>query len=244
MTILFKKFASVLSFLAVATFANAGSGLVNVEVETAPGKNWTNYPTRTLAVLPESETNGVDLDLDQYGGWLARKTNATGFFYPAKIGDRWWLVDPEGGLFLHKGIVAVSPNGGPDAEAAFKEKFGGNSNWVAGTSSLLHSLSFNGLGAWSDTEQLRQASQPLVYTRIWDFMSKYGQKRGGTYQQSGHVGYPKDCIFVFDPEFETFCDNYARQLAKTKDDPWLLGHFSDNEMPFRRDAINNYLQLP
>ena len=75
-------------------------------------------------------------------------------------------------------------------------------------------------------------------------MSSYGQKRGGTYQQSGHIGYPKDCIFVFDPEFEKFCDNYARQLAKTRDDPWLLGHFSDNEMPFKRDAIINYLQLP
>lgn len=49
---------------------------------------------------------------------------------------------------------------------------------------------------------------------------------------------------MFDPEFEKFCDNYARQLAKAKDDPWLLGHFSDNEMPFKRDAIINYLQLP
>jgi hypothetical protein len=83
-----------------------------------------------------------------------------------------------------------------------------------------------------------------VYTRIWDFMSSYGHKRGGTYQQSGHVGYPKDCIFVFDPEFEKFCDSFAQQLAKTKDDPWLLGHFSDNEMPFKRNAIINYLQLP
>jgi hypothetical protein len=108
----------------------------------------------------------------------------------------------------------------------------------------LHSNGFNGLGAWSDTERLRQAAHPLVYTRIWDFMSSYGQKRGGTYQQSGHIGYPKDCIFVFDPEFEKFCDTYAQRLAATRDDPWLLGHFSDNEMPFKRDAIISYLQLP
>jgi hypothetical protein len=34
------------------------------------------------------------------------------------------------------------------------------------------------------------------------------------------------------------------QLAATKDDPWLLGHFSDNEMPLKREALANYLKLP
>jgi hypothetical protein len=239
-----QKSAFVLALLVAPHLVQAEPGMVTVPVQVAPGKNWTNYPTRTLAALPEAVTSRPDSGLDQYGGLLARKEKATGFFYPKKIGDRWWLVDPQGCLFLHKAVVAVSPLGGPSAETAFKEKFGSDSNWVASASSLLHSNGFNGLGAWSDTERLRQASQPLVYTRIWDFMSRYGQKRGGTYQQSGHIGYPQDCIFVFDPEFEKFCDNYASQLAKTKDDPWLLGHFSDNEMPFKRDAIVHYLQLP
>jgi hypothetical protein len=152
-------------------------------------------------------------------------------------------VDPEGCLFLHKAVVAVAPIGGAGAKAAFKEKFGRDSNWVVSTTSLLQSQGFNGVGAWSDTERLRQAPRPLVYTRIWNFMSSYGSKRGGTYQQSGHIGYPNDCIFVFDPEFGAFCDNYAKQLTQSKDNPWLLGHFSDNEMPFKRDAILNYLQL-
>jgi hypothetical protein len=91
---------------------------------------------------------------------------------------------------------------------------------------------------------LRSAPEPLVYTLIWNFMSGYGKRRGGTYQQPGHTGYPKDCIFVFDPEFETFCDEHARQLAATRDDPWLLGHFSDNELPLKRDALTNFLSLP
>ncbi len=238
------KFTFVLCWVAATSLLQAEPGIVTVPVQIAPGKEWTNYPTRTLAALPEAAANRRDSDLDQYGGRLTRKVKATGFFYPAKIGDRWWLVDPQGCLFLNKGVVTVAPMGGSNAAAAFNEKFGSNSNWVAATSSLLHSLGFNGLGAWSDIERLRGASAPLVYTRIWDFMSSYGRKRGGTYQQSGHIGYPKDCIFVFDPEFEKFCDTYARQLAGAKDDPWLLGHFSDNEMPFKREAIINYLQLP
>jgi hypothetical protein len=189
-------------------------------------------------------TNLVDSGLDQYGGLLAPKELATGYFYPKKIADRWWLIDPVGGRFIHKAVVAVSQNGGTNSKTALKKKFGTESNWVASTTSLLHAQGFNGLGAWSDTERFGKPANQLVYTRIWNFMSSYGSKRGGTYQQSGHIGYPNDCIFVFDSEFEKFCDNYAKQLAVSKDDQWLLGHFSDNEMPFKREAILNYLQLP
>ncbi len=239
-----KKIALMFAVMMATRLVVAQPGVTTVAVETAPGKAWTNYPTRTLATLPGAVTGQVDTGLDRYGGWLAHKEKATGFFYPKKIGDRWWLIDPDGGLFLHKAMVAVSKMGGPEATSAFAGKFGNDSTWVADTSGLLRTNGFNGLGAWSDTERMREASQPLVYTKIWDFMSSYGKKRGGTYQQSGHMGYPKDCIFVFDPEFEKFCDGYARQLAKTKDDPWLLGHFSDNEMPFKADEIINYLELP
>jgi hypothetical protein len=74
-------------------------------------------------------------------------------------------------------------------------------------------------------------------------MSGYGGQRGGTYQKAGHMGYPEDCIFVFDPEFESFCNERAKQLSATKDDPYLLGHFSDNELPFPEDALDKFLKL-
>ncbi|PKL33508.1 MAG: hypothetical protein CVV45_07365 [Spirochaetae bacterium HGW-Spirochaetae-10] len=75
-------------------------------------------------------------------------------------------------------------------------------------------------------------------------MSAYGRERGGTYQKPGHTGYPNEAIFVFDPKFEQFCDRHAGQLLATKDDPNLFGHFSDNEMPFRLSAIDDFLSLP
>src|SRR5258708_11230951 len=129
------KTSLILSLLAVNTFAQAESGMVTVQAQVAPGKNWTNYPTRTLAALPETVTIQVDSELDKYGGLLAHKEKATGFFYPKKIGERWWFIDPDGSLFLHKAVVAVLPMGGTNAKVAFKEKFGSDSNWVANTSS-------------------------------------------------------------------------------------------------------------
>ncbi|NQX01346.1 hypothetical protein HQ447_11870 [bacterium] len=75
-------------------------------------------------------------------------------------------------------------------------------------------------------------------------MSSYGSKRGGMYQKSGHMGYPGDCIFVFDPQFPAFCDEYAKQLVSTKNDPWLVGHFSDNELPFLNKTLDHFMKLP
>src|SRR5262245_6730750 len=97
---------------AAAGCAYAADGLITVPVQMAPGKSLTNYQTRTLAALPAEATKQVDTGLSQYGGLLARKEKATGFFYPKKIQERWWLVDPEGSLFIHKAVVAVSPLGG------------------------------------------------------------------------------------------------------------------------------------
>ena len=43
-----------------------------------------------------------------YGGWKdGPRAKATGFFYPARHGGRWWLVDPEGHLFFSHGIDCV-----------------------------------------------------------------------------------------------------------------------------------------
>lgn len=215
-----------------------------VEVAVKPGDNWVAYPTRTLADVSGAAAVKPDTALSQFGGLTSRNEKATGFFHTAKIDGRWWLVDPEGCLFLNKGVTSVSMLRTPGAQAACSAKFGNETNWVTRTTALLRDQGFNGLGAWADTERLRRADPPLVYTRIWNFMSSYGKKRGGTFQQPGHTGYPGNCIFVFDPEFEKFCDEHARQLAADKDDPWLLGHFSDNEMPLRYGALTNYLALP
>ena len=209
-----------------------------------PNSEWKDYPTRTLDNLPEAVHEKVDSGLTPYGGQLPVKSKATGFFHTTKLDGRWWLVDPDGGLALHKGVAGVGPLGTAGAKAAFQAKFGSETNWAVQTTALLREYGFTGVGAWSDTEALRSVSQPLVYTRILNFMGGYGRKRGGTYSQPGHTGYPGDCIFVFDPDFETFCDEQAQSLTADKGDPWLLGYFSDNELPFRPGSLTNYLALP
>ena len=215
-----------------------------VEAASKPGEPWRTYPTRTLDSLPVAVREATDTSLNQYGGWRKHQLPATGFFYATNWSARWWLVDPEGSLFFQAGVASVKTIPTPGAREALTNKFGNEAGWAERTTQMLRDNGFNGLGGWADADKLRSVRHPLPYTRMWNFMSSYGKRRGGTVQQPGHAGYPNDCIFVFDPEFEKFCDEHARQLAADKSDPWLLGHFSDNEMPFKRDALKNYLGLP
>jgi hypothetical protein len=234
----------VLLLAPLAWVSHAQTPPRTVDVAVKPGDKWTARATRALADVPGAADLKPDTGLSRYGGMTSRKEKATGFFHTAKVGGRWWMVDPEGCLFLHRAVTSVSMLNTPGAQTAWKEKFANETNWANQTTELLRTHGFNGLGSWTDTERMAAVKPPLAYTRVWNFMSGYGRKRGGTYQKPGHTGYPGDCIFVFDPEFETFCNEHARQLAAGRDDPWLLGHFSDNEMPLRADALKNYLSLP
>jgi hypothetical protein len=43
-------------------------------------------------------------EMDPYGGWKHIKGNATGFFHTEKIGNRWWIISPEGNGFIVTGL--------------------------------------------------------------------------------------------------------------------------------------------
>ena len=207
---------------------------------------YQNYPTRTLAQLKNFRLGAVKLS--KYGGRLDQRTTATGFFYVKKLDERWWAIDPDGYYYLHNALNDLQPNHAARGQQALREKFGNEAGWLTATRKLLFDNGFNGAGAWSATQAIRsnkdQDQQPLAYTINLDWMSGYGSKRGGTYVQPGHKGYPNDVIFVFDPGFEEFCEEHAKQVAQYKNDRNLFGYFSDNELPLGRKNLDGYLTLP
>jgi hypothetical protein len=48
---------------------------------------------------------------------------------------------------------------------------------------------------------------------------------------------------VFDPDFVTFCENKAVETEAKKNDPWILGYTTDNELPMDVNMLSNYLTL-
>lgn len=119
-------------------------------------------PTRTLVDLPGAAGVKTDSGLSRFGGLPTRKDKATGFFHTAKIGDRWWLADPEGCLFVQRGVTSVSMLGTPAAQNAWKQKFADETTRAEQTTNLLRTHGFNGLGAWTGTERLSAVKSPLV----------------------------------------------------------------------------------
>ena len=210
------------------------------------GKPPVLMPTRTLATLPGFKPVGAIPPLDPYGGWLAGPpcSAGTGFYRAEKIGGRWWLVTPAGHVFIHIGVATVNPDSGPTAKAVFAKLFQDREGWARQTAALLHTNGFNGTGNWSADAVLAAAPQRLVYTRGVDFMSSFAKKLGLTHVVPGHTGYLDELIPVFHPDFPKFCEEYAQQLATTKDDPWLLGIYSDNELQQPSQSIERYLKRP
>lgn len=236
----------ILLALGACTSMIHASEPLKVEVKRKPGDHvWKTYDTWTMAHAIGFQPRTEPAGLSTYGGDLSHKTEAKGFFYQKKIRDRWWLVDPEGHLFINVAMCSVTPGTSSEhAKASFEKTFGSNEKWTEETTGMMRANGFNGSGSWSQDALLRKASQRVTYCPNWNFMSSYGKQRGGTFQKPGHTGYPNDAIFVFDPEFEAFAMKHAAKLAETKDDPWLLGHFSDNELPVKLKSLDSFLKLP
>jgi hypothetical protein len=183
-----RKAARTLLFLFWCVSPAAGwAEPIQVEATAKPGEEWKPMPTQTLNTLAAAAAMPTDADLSVYGGQKNRKEKATGFFHTARVNGRWWLVDPEGCLFLNKGLCSVATIPTPGAQAALKQKFGSPDKWARDTTDLIRDYGFNGFGAWSDTARLRAVAHPVVYTRIWNFMSAYGERRGGTYHANSSL---------------------------------------------------------
>lgn len=215
-------------------------------------------PYQARATFGLSSITGFQPDegvrFSKYGGRMDKTEKATGFFHTARIDGRWWLVDPEGHLFLSVGINSVAPRrvrgsaktvAKQSDDESLEDDAGDNTpasgEWVANAATVLHGNCFNTLGCWSAGEEFRKSATPFPYCLRWNFMRAYRAHRKARYPGTGTA----EAIYPFDPEFAPFCDEHARALSATKDDPWLLGHFIDNEMPLHEDGIvGRYLQFP
>jgi hypothetical protein len=234
---------------AIAALVAPGAGILRgqdlpvIQSRRKPADDWKEYPTRTLDHVPGFQPGTRAIPLDQYGGRADRKENATGFFYAKKLGARWLLIDPEGHPYLQAGVCSLARGSSYVNRAALQERFGTPERWAAATSDMLRENSFTASGGWSDVELLRGAPHRIAYCSMNNFMGDFGRAKSMVHQQAGHLGYPQDCIPVFHPDFAEACDRSARPLATHKDDPWLFGHFSDNELPAPADLLDRHLNL-
>ena len=235
----------LLFLLIFAIFAQAQG--ITVDVKKSSKSKWEPLETQTVAGL--KGFSYTPEHLNKYGSLAAKSADETRFYRVHKNpNDRWIILDPDGCRNVQIVACSVSIGKSPIMTRSYQELFASSDEkWMRATAKLFSDWGFNGCGSWSDADAIRDYNRagttPLSYSVNLNFMSSYGKKRGGTYQRPGNTGYLNQCIFVFDPAFETFCEEHAKSIVQYKDDPNLLGWFSDNEMPLGNKNLEGYLTL-
>lgn len=198
---------------------------------------------------------------DKWGGWATGpQQKATGFFYPTKVDGKWWLVDPDGGLFWSYGPTGVGA-GGEGSPVTGKE------NWFTslpspdgpaakywGKGQGARYMYYQDGKAWQSFDfgsanaerkygpQWRQATADFMHGRLrnWGFNTIANWSDAAVYAQDKtpyvvaiHYDAPtlEHIPDVFDPAWEKALNaRLDRETGKTANDPWNIGYFVDNEL--------------
>ncbi len=181
---------------------------------------------------------------DEYGGFALLKGRRTGFFHIEKVEGKFWIVDPEGNLFISKGVNHVSywadyaPTLGYNPyNTAVSRKYGSADAWAEETVKRLWSWGFNTIGAWSSEETF---TKKMPYTVILNIATEAGAN-----WLSGNV------TDYFSETFEKVADQVAKKIcAQRRDDGYLVGYFTDNELRWtadwrsQKELFDDYMALP
>jgi len=150
----------------------------------------------------------------------------------------WWLVDPEGGRFLSKGVNTVrfdqdeiqGSKRVPYAETCTK-KYGSVEAWRAAVAARLAGWGFNTLGSWSDMAAAT-AGPPLALTPNLDLAMSLAWAWNDRHPGMPRMEFPD----VFDPAFDAHIRRRAQErCAAQASDPHILGWFTDNELRWGGD---------
>lgn len=243
--------------LVISTLDETDSGYIDVPFDRQEEYNLTTLskdynssptstnPTRVLESLPNYKITAAEPNVSEYGGRLDRKTDATGYYYVKEIDGRWWIVDPEGYLMFNTAVVSVYPGDSPNELIGMQEKYNGIDGWTDATCDILkNQLYFNGIGAWSQTNLLKDAKSPLALTEIAYFLKTYMSSLDLEYSPGGNTSFTDGAFNVFDPDFVDFCDKFASEnMPRFKDNPYFLGWMSDNELPAGSYMLDTALKL-
>lgn len=189
----------------------------------AQGRDAASASTSTLAPTPTPAPAPAP-GWDAYGGWTGRTLTATGAFRTAQVDGRWWLVTPDGHPFFSNGVNHVTPEGTRDRNGhaayldAITAKYGSTDAWADAQVQRFGTWGINTLGGWSDLDAFAGKGVPYTVTLS---LAGFDGTRVADYW---------DPAWVADVAAAT-----ASAAAGRQGDPWLLGYFLDNEVPWTRD---------
>ncbi len=220
---------------------------VSYSSQYPPVSSWNTADTRVIPFM-EGYTPQIKSEREykaitnKYGSYTGKgKQTATGRFYTKKIGNRWWIIDPEGYPHYERSTCSFRQGSSARNKAAWTSRFGSVAAWAAKSQAELASIGFHGIGAFSTdgysaalNHNKSNPSAPIIISPSFGFLRQFANASG--------IGYPGGSSsnligVVINSQWPSWCKTYAAQvLAPYKNDPNVLGIFSDNEINFTSNA--------
>jgi hypothetical protein len=194
----------------------------------------------------DAHADGPIPDADRFGGWAdGPQLAATGFFRTEKVDGKWWFVDPDGHLFWSLGVCSVYP--GLPTKVAGREKYfldraDASDFWVV-RENIVRKYGEDWRARYAETTQRRFRAWGLNTIGNWNHEFIYAMRRTPyclcidfssmtvSPAWDGSRAHGRAVPDVDSPKFAADLAAAVEKWAeKTKDDPWCIGVFVDNEL--------------
>lgn len=213
--------------------------------------DWTPFKALTVNCIEGFKPTG-DPETDKYGGWKVKSGEAgTGFFRTAFIAGRWWLVTPEGNPYILKCLNRFSFG---NSERVIRErdaKFGSRDGWYTEELAFLKETGFNSVGAWSQTALINsqtEDAQKIPYIVLYQpssswntYLRDHGMEQEAFADKTvddSWYNYPYSFVMCFSDGYEEYVEDIIKDASRYKDDPYCIGYYIDNELPWTNHALD------
>jgi len=207
------------------------------------------FVDRDCDVLDDGLDDQSCVGTDRWGGHTGIESLATGRFRVEEIDGLWHFITPDGHGFFSAGVTSVSTGAysPPIDRNPYRDnieaRYGSLEAWREHTLERLDGWSFNTMGAWSSFAS--EAGGQLAHTPIVSFHTSAPEIPGWPAGQTG-----KRIRDFFDPGWPAAAALRAEDARPCAEDPFCLGVFSDNEMPWGPSVfmvgtyLDAYMSLP
>ena len=211
----------------------------------SPTSKWNSrIYARSIETLT-GYTAGALSEYDQYGGITNSgiKGQATGYFHTEEHGGRTYIIDPLGNPFFAVGMNTVELGATDNQDQAALDKYGTAENFYKSISEELRASGINTVwgGEWTELIKTGNLSTAGGLSCISGYMSTMGLG----VSTGGSAAYlHNNTMNVFDADFVRFTRSRVEErVAPYVNNPFIIGWYSDNEIPSEDDMLYRYLTI-
>lgn len=223
------------------------------EHSPVPSSKWRDGSARILACLDNYERKVETYEeyaaiTNKYGSYTqGERYEVTGRFYvKKKENGRFILVDPEGYPYYLRGIASFQPE---DGDKLYLSLYGSLAGYISYFQRDFAQTGIHSMGAFAsdvygdiNLHNNTYASSPLPFAPSMAFLSAFRRSQSYTWPDGTNAN---KLGMVFYDGWEDFCKSYlaGKDFANYRGNANILGFFSDNELSFGADLLEEMLSL-